>query len=115
MNARLPKSWNSLPQKERDRIVKILSDAAETIAIQQIEKEEAQVQKIWISYACIVLHNAFGFDKDKCMEFIGNWKMIYRKNKRLSTEAEQKAFIEKELAFFEGEYPSDFVDSLERV
>lgn len=115
MNARMPKTWDSLSQKERDKIVKIMTEAAENIAIQQIEKEEAQVQKIWISYACIVLHNAFGFDKDQCMEFIGNWKMIYRKNKKLGTEEAQREFIERELDFFEGEYPMDFIDSLERV
>ena len=115
MNVRLPKSWNSLPQKERDKICKIFTDAANNIANQQIDKEEAQVQKIWISYACIVLHNAFGFDKDQCMQFIGDWKMIYRKNKKLRSEEEQREFIEKELSFFEGEYPTDFVDSLESV
>lgn len=114
MKANIPRAYETLPQKEKQRLHEFFVETVNKVANEQIDKEEVKVQKIWIQYACIVLHNAFGFDKDQCMMFIANWKSIYRQNGRMKCEEDQKAFLEKELSFFNGEYPFDFVDSMER-
>lgn len=115
MKARLPKSYELLPESEKKKINDIYLDAANRIANQMIDKEEAKLQKLWLKFACIVLHNGFHFTKEDCMVFLADWRQIYRKNARFETEQEQTSFMDEHLTFFDGEYPTEFVDSLEGI
>jgi len=111
MKAHIPKSYQSLPESQKQKIAQLVDE----LVTRQVDHEEAEVQKIWIQYACIVLHTAFRFTKEDCEMFIANWRRIYRQNARFQTKEEQTAFIEKQLAFFNGEYPTAFVDALEKI
>ena len=79
MKANLPRSFLTLPKKEKEIINKVMSEEVDRI----VNAEEAEMQKIWIQMACIILHNNFNFTKDDCMMFVGGWKSTYRKNVRL--------------------------------
>lgn len=111
MNAKVPKSYINLPKSERAIIDKLVSDEIS----KQVDKEEAKLQKIWIQLACIILHEAFGFGKTRCLIFLGNWKRIYKKNNKFSCEEEQEEYLRKEIdsIFGEGGYPHGWIDSLE--
>lgn len=111
MKANVPRSYNSLPASEKEKISRLVDE----LVTQGINHEEAEVQKIWIQYACIVLHTAFHFTKEDCEMFIANWRRIYRQNAKFRTKQEQDAFLEKYLDFFGGDYPTAFVDSLEKI
>lgn len=113
MKSRIPKSFDSLPDVEKERLRKWASEMIEEVAKNQIDHEEAEVQKIWIMYACIILKNAFHMSKDDLICFIANWRSIYRKNSRIKSKEEQQAWIEKQLGWEPGEYPKEFLDSLE--
>lgn len=113
MKSRIPRSFESLPEAEKERLRAWASQTIEEIAIKQIEHEEAEVQKIWIMYACIILKNAFHMSNDDLICFIANWRSIYRKNSRMKNKEEQTAWIEKQLGWKQGEYPKEFLDSLE--
>ena len=109
MKARIPKSFLNLPQREKDAI----SELVEKQINETLDREEAELQKIWLSYACIILHDASGFGKDRCMMFLGNWRKMYRKNDRFKGKADQKQFLDEKIEqIFKGEYPQEFIDSL---
>ena len=52
MKVRLPKSWNRLPPSEKAAINQVMTDNV----VKQVIHEEAELQKIWLQFACIVLH-----------------------------------------------------------
>jgi hypothetical protein len=110
MKARMPKSFLSLPQSEKDKINEVLTEEVE----KNVNKNMAQLQKIWLKYACIVLHNNFGFGKKRCLLFLANWREMYRINNQLKNEAEQTEYISREIdKIFKGMYPEQYIDKLE--
>lgn len=113
MKVRLPKSWNRLPQSEKDAINKVMADNV----VKQVIHEEAELQKIWLQFACIVLHKAFGFGKDRCLLFLANWREMYRINSNLGSEDGQRAYLaaEMEKIFGKDGYPAEYIDKLEEV
>lgn len=52
MKANIPKSWLTLPEKEKQIIYKLVEDQFN----KTIDHEEAELQKRWLQLACIVLH-----------------------------------------------------------
>lgn len=113
MKARLPKSWNRLPQSEKDIINRVMTDEV----VKQVVHEQAELQKIWLQFACIVLHNNFGFGKKRCLLFLANWREMYRTNTKLDSRAEQTEYLagEMEKIFGKGGYPSEYIDKLEEL
>ena len=113
MKARIPKSYKNLPKSEKEKLNRIMADEV----VKQVIHEEAELQKRWLQFACIVLHNNFGFGKDRCLLFLGNWREMYRINSKLSSEAEQSAYLatEMEKIFGKGGYPTEYIDKLEEV
>lgn len=109
MNCNLPKSWEQLPQREK----KIITDLMQQTVNDTIDREEHLIQKIWLQWACLVLHDSFGFDKDQCLIFLGSWKRMYRKNRTFKDDTEQQKFLNERINYiFDNQYPQDFVDSL---
>ena len=113
MKANVPKSFESLPNGEKKKINQYYTDMLN----EELDKNEIQLQKIWLQLSCIVLHEAFGFGRDRCRMFLGNWKRMYRRNARLASREEQDEFLKIEISkiFGENGYPYEWVDSLERI
>jgi hypothetical protein len=85
--------------------------------VKQVCHEQAELQKIWLQFACIVLHNNFGFGKKRCLLFLANWREMYRINSRIGSEAEQLEYLagEIEKIFGKGGYPKEYIDKLEEL
>lgn len=111
MRANLPRSWLSLPQKEKDIISKVLQDEIN----KTVDHEEAEIQKVWLQMACIILHNSVGINKDDLFIFLGNWKRMYHNYGKFKNDTEREQYLKREIdnIFGEGGYPSDWIDSLE--
>lgn len=111
MKANIPKSYLSLPQKEKDTISKVVSELVE----KQVDKEEAELQKIWLQLACIILHDSFGFGKNRLLVFLGNWKKIYHINEKLANKQNQYEYLKMQMEKIFGKdgYPYEWVDKLE--
>lgn len=110
MKANLPRSYLSLPKREKEIIDKLVSDEANRL----VNEEEAEMQKIWLQMACIILYKNLNLTKEDCMMFVGGWKSTYRKNVRLKSKREQDEWIKSEIEnIFDGEYPYEWIDSLE--
>lgn len=112
MKANLPRSWLSLPKKEKDIISNVLQDEIN----KAVDHEEAEIQKVWLQMACIILHNALGRDKDECLIFLGNWKRLYHVIGKCKTNEERDEYLKSEMEKIFGldGYPSEWVDSLEK-
>lgn len=115
LKVRLPKVWDDLKPSEQERIKGYYAEASNVLINQQVDKEEAQMQKTWILYGAVALAQN-GATKDDILVWIASWKRIYRANGRMKTQEDQEEFVKKHLSsiFGEGDYPFEFVDSLER-
>lgn len=113
MKARLPKSWNQLPRHEKDTINRVMTEEV----VKQVLHEEAELQKIWLKFACIILNKYFGFGRKRLLLFLGNWREMYRVNSELDSKEEQSSFIDTEIdrIFRKEGYPTEYVDKLERM
>ena len=108
------KSWFNLPKKEQEAIRNMLAEEFNKQVEAAINHEEAEMQKIWLKYACIALHDIFGFGESRCLSFLGTWRRIYKKNSKFKDKAEQDAWIGERIdKIFKSGYPSEFIDSFE--
>lgn len=110
---KLPKSYTRLPEYEKQAINKAMQELYD----EALDKEEVELQKIWIQLACVVLNETFGSGKDELMVFLGNWKRAYRKNAKCKDKAEQEKFLKSEMdrIFGENTYPYEWIDKLEEI
>lgn len=111
MKARLPKSWGQLPKHEKDTINRVMTEQV----VKQVLHEEAELQKIWLQMACIVLNKNFSFGRKRLLLFLGAWREMYRINSKLGSKEAQSAFIDTEIdrIFRKEGYPTEYVDKLE--
>lgn len=110
MKCNLPTSFNKLPKSERELIQNALNEQLNHL----VDKEEAEVQEIWIKLACILLHETFGFGEERLCRFIAAWNKIYRRNARTQTKSEQTAWLDDEMkkCFPKYGFPQHRIDSL---
>ena len=113
MKVRLPKSFTRLPAREKEIINQVMTDEV----VKQVVHEQAELQKIWLQMACMVLHNNFGFGKDRCLLFLANWREMYRLNSKIEGREDQAEFLasEMEKIFGKGGYPKEYIDKLEEL
>lgn len=113
MKVRMPKSWERLPQSEKDKINEVMTEHVYEL----VDKDFCKLQKTWLKFACIVLHNNFGFGRRRLLCFLGNWREIYRYNASLKTPEEQAVWLDREMdkIFGRGGYPKEYIDKLEDI
>lgn len=90
---KLPKPFYSLPQYEQDALMKAMSDASYDAADMKL----ADTQEVWLKMSCIIWHR-MGATEEQLLQYIAGFKRMYRRNERIETEAEQKAWLDSELA-----------------
>jgi hypothetical protein len=113
MKVRLPKSYLDISQHDKDIINRVMSDEVQ----KQTDKNMVELQKLWLQFACIVLHRNFGFGKKRCLLFLANWREIYHINNKLESKADQTEFLNEYLdkIFGKDGYPTEYIDKLEEV
>lgn len=109
MKVRLPKSWDRLPQSEKEKIAEVKE--------QEINQYYAKLQKNWLMLSCIVLHKNFGFGKKRCLLYLANWREVYRLNAKIGGDEAQQAWLRAEMdkIFGKGNYPYEYIDKLEEM
>jgi hypothetical protein len=109
---RMPRSWNRLPDWEKQKINDICNEAMNA----QINHEEAELQKVWLQMACIVLHQQKDpYGEMRCRAFLKGWKRMYWIIGKIKTNEERDAYLKAETdkIFGKDGYPAEWVDSLE--
>lgn len=114
MKPNIPKPYLSLPDKDKRKIDEFVAQLVENLVNIQLDKEEVEAQKIWLQYACIVLHRAFGMEAEELLQFLVPWKRMYHQNAKMRTNEEQAEFLKKEMTklFGEGGYPYEWIEKL---
>lgn len=109
MKVRLPKSWDRLPQSEKETIARVKE--------QEINENFAKLQKNWLMLSCIVMADFMGKDKDECLLYLANFREVYRLNSKLNGDAEQQAWLNAKMTEIFGEvgYPYQYIDKLEEM
>jgi hypothetical protein len=111
MKVKMPRSFLSLPEREK----RIINEEITKEVIHQVTHEQAELQKIWLQLACIVLNRTFRFGKKRLLLFLANWKEMYRINGAIDGAAERDAYLKEKMTklFGEGGYPYAYIDKLE--
>lgn len=107
MNVRMPKSWDRLPQSEKETIAKVKE--------QEINEYFAKLQKNWLMLSCVVMADFMGKSADECLLYLANFKEVYRLNSKFEKEADQVAWLTAKMddIFGVGNYPYQYIDKLE--
>lgn len=111
-----PRAWNRLRKVEQDEIIDFVRESLEELVIENLNHEEAELQKVWLQIMCIVLHRQKDpYGEMRCLSTLKDFKTVYRLFGQFATEEEQKAWLKAETdkIFKKGGYPHDWVDSLE--
>lgn len=109
MNVRLPKSWDRLPQSEKEAIARVKED--------EINAHFAKLQKNWLMLSCMVMARYMGMSKEDCLLYLANFREVYRLNSQKKTDAEQKAWLEEQMngIFGVDGFPTKYLDKLEEM
>lgn len=109
MKVRLPKSWERLPESEK----KIIAEVKE----QEINQYLAKLQKNWLRLSCIVMSEYMGLSADDCLLYLANFKEVYRKNSKYTSEESQEKWLSEKMdeIFGKGNYPYQYIDKLEEL
>lgn len=113
MKVRVPKSFLNLPESEKEKINEVLTEEIES----RVNHNFAELQKIWLQFACIVLNRNFKFGKKRLLLFLGVWREMYRINNKIQGKKEQTAYLTAEMnkIFGEGGFPREYLDKLEEL
>jgi len=113
MKVKIPRSFESLPPSEKDKINEVLTEEVE----KRVNADFCRLQRVWLKFACIVLHKCFGFGRRRAMLFLANWREIYRYNATLKTPDAQAVWLDQEMNKIFGKegYPESYVDKLEEI
>lgn len=110
MRANIPKSWNSLPKKEKEAI----SDWLQKITKEQCEKDMRIVLDRYIKMVCLTLHDAFGFGEKRLMMFLGNHKRLFHRQHKMVKDGTQIEYLDRRMTeiFKKGGFPEGFFEKL---
>ena len=102
MKANLPRPWHRLPPREKDLILKA--------ADEQMNRNINIILDIYLKMSCQVLHEAFGFGEKRLNMYLGNYKRIFRENRRNVRDGVQIFELDKKMrkVFRKNGYPDDF-------
>jgi hypothetical protein len=119
MKANLPKKqkpprlWERMSPIEREAI----NEYCEQKCQEQVNHEEAEIQKRLLQLACIVLHRQKDpYGKMRCLVFLKDMKREYNNLARFKTDEEIVAYLNKgtDVIFGKDGYPHEWVDKLEK-
>lgn len=114
MKARIPKEWEKLSQRDRDKLKAFTQKIALEAAEKQLEIDGRIMLDIYMKMACLVLHDAFGFGERRLLQFVGNHKRLFYRQAKLVEKGEQLKYLNQRMSeiFKNDGYPQEFVDSL---
>lgn len=111
---RIPKPYITLPTKEKEEIKKYMTEIAVEIAKERETAYSRQCLGINMKTSVIALREAFGMSADELIQFIGNYKRIWKYHNRLLEKGITENYLDDRITeiFGENGFPKDFVDNL---
>ena len=110
MKPNIPRSWLSLPKKEQ----KVIEEYVKGVAGKEIEREARIILELYMKMVLCVLHDAFGFGEKRLTMFLGNHRMLFRRQYKMVKQDEQIAYLNRrmEQIFRKDGFPNEFLVGL---
>lgn len=114
MKARIPKEYQELSPKQKERLKAYVVELATKAAVQQEEHDCRVILDLYMKMVCCVLHDAFGFGEKRLNYFLGNHRRLFDRQTRLVSKGEQRIYMAKRMReiFKKDGFPQEFVDGL---
>lgn len=106
MKPNVPRSWLTLPKKEQQAIENYVRGIAE----KEVEREARIMLDLYIKMVCCVLHDAFGFGEKRLTCFLGNHRMLFKRQMKMAKNDTQIEYLNgrmKEIFRKDG-FPEEF-------
>jgi hypothetical protein len=106
MKAIMPKSWQRLPESEKNKIAEVCE--------QQMEQQMVIILDAFLKMSCSVLNKGFGFGQDRLMCYLGNYYAVFEKHCDLVKGGKQSEVLDAEMQniFRRSGYPDEFFKSM---
>lgn len=114
MKANITRSWYKLPKPERDSLQKAMTEQVYNL----VDKEEQEMQVVWIKLACIILHDVYGIGEKRLLRFIAAWKRMYRRHARFNDDKHDRdEWLASEMArcFPKGGFPDERIEEMKNM
>ena len=114
MKARIPKEYDDLNPKQKERLKQYCIEVATKAAQKQEEHDCRIILDLYMKMVCCVLHDAFGFGEKRLTYFIGNHRRLFDRQSRLVSKGQQEEYLNKRMAeiFKKDGFPQAFMDDL---
>lgn len=110
MKANTPKSWRSLPPREQ----KVIENYVKEVAGKELEREARIILDLYMKMVCMVLHDAFGFGEKRLNMFLGNHRLMFKRQFKMVKNDTQIEYLNRRMAeiFKKDGFPKEFLDGL---
>ena len=110
MKVRLPKSWERLPQAQKE----VIAEGMQKMLIEQEEKDMRTMLDLYIKMVCVTLHDAFGFGEKRLTMFLGNHKRLFHRQHKMVKSGTQLDYLNERMAqiFKKNGFPQGFFDNM---
>jgi hypothetical protein len=110
MTANVPRSWLQLPKREQEKI----EEYVKGIAQKEVEREARLILDLYMKMVCMVLHDAFYFDEDDLNMFLGNHRLMFKRQLKMVKNDTQIEYLNRRMAeiFKKDGFPKEFLDGL---
>lgn len=98
MRARVPKEWENLSPRQKERLKAYLAEIATDAARKQEEHDCQVILNLYMRMVCCVLHDAFGFGERRLRRFILNHRRLFIQQNRLVEKGEQVERLNQRMA-----------------
>lgn len=110
MRPNIPRSWLTLPKKEQKAIEEYVKQVAE----KEVEREARIILDLYMKMVCMVLHDAFGFGEKRLNMFLGNHRLMFKRQFKMVKNDTQIEYLNRRMAeiFKKDGFPKEFLDGL---
>lgn len=114
MKARIPKEYDDLNPKQKERLKQYCIEVATKAAQKQEEHDCRIILDLYMKMVCCVLHDAFGFGEKRLTYFIGNHRRLFNRQNRLVNKGQQLEYLNKRMSeiFKKDGFPQEFIDDI---
>lgn len=110
MKPNIPRSWLTLPKKEQKAIEEYVKQVAE----KEVGREARIILELYMKMVCMVLHDAFDFDENDLNMFLGNHRLMFKRQFKMVKNDTQIEYLNRRMAeiFKKDGFPKEFLDGL---
>lgn len=114
MKARVPRSWNTLPKTEKDKIAELCEEQMKAQMTKNMVVLTERIMKnmldTYIKISCKVLHDGFGYGENRMMCYIGNYYRVFETLYEQVKTGEPIEYLDEEMRkiFKKSGYPDEF-------